>query len=44
MSSTLVFILIIVGLLLFGGLGFLIYCDISVQKMQKTEKKAKNNK
>jgi preprotein translocase subunit Sss1 len=44
MPFTTIIILIVIGLLLFGGIGFVIYCDISTQKRQKAEKKdPKNN-
>lgn len=38
MPSTVVIILVIFALLLFGGFGYFIYCDISLQKIQKAEK------
>jgi Trk-type K+ transport system membrane component len=44
MPITTVLILVGIGLVLFGGIGFLAYCDISSQKMRKTEKEAAKNK
>jgi uncharacterized protein YneF (UPF0154 family) len=44
MSSTAIIILVVLGLLVFGGLGFFIYMNISLQRMEKKEKEASQNK
>ena len=44
MSITAIIILVVIALLLFGGLGYFIYCDVSLQKMQKTQNTTNNKK
>jgi Tfp pilus assembly protein PilO len=44
MSSTMIMLLIVFTVLVFGGLGFFIYMNVSLQKMEKTEKEANKNK
>ncbi len=44
MSSTMITLLIVFAVLVFGGLGFFIYMNVSLQKMEKAEKEANKNK
>ena len=36
-----IMIIVLIGLFLFGGIGYFIYCDISLQKQIKAQKKDK---
>jgi flagellar basal body-associated protein FliL len=44
MSSTMIILLIVFAVLVFGGLGFFIYMNVSLQKMESAEKEANKNK
>jgi hypothetical protein len=39
-----IIIIAVIGLLLFGGFGYFIYCDIALQKTQKADIETKNKK
>ena len=44
MSISTIIILAVIALLIFGGMGYFIYCDIALQKLQKAEKATNNKK
>jgi Trk-type K+ transport system membrane component len=44
MRADIIVLITLIALFLFGGIGFFIYCELSLQKMQKTERAVKNDK